>query len=196
MINKIAYHGSNARFVEFTDKTKRIKDDLYGGGLAYFTDEDSKAAEYAKAMQKKYGGFQFVYKVSMKLHEIFDVDHEYTGEIFLKIFKQTRYSAEEFARRAGLLIYGVNKYEVFGNIKSGKAKYKGEVIFKGLSNGMNETKKAQDILKKVGFDGLRYNGGVNMNMARHNVFCPYYPESIKILDVDELNPLSATHPRA
>ena len=158
MIDKNVYHGSNARFVEFTDRTKRIKEDLFGGGLAYFTDTYEVGEKYAKAMQKKYGGFQFVYKVRMTLRECFDVNYEYTGETFLKIYQQTKYTPEEFARRAGLLIYGVNKYGIFGDIKSGRQKLTGAQLWKGLSNGGNENIKAQNVLKKCGCDGLRYNG--------------------------------------
>lgn len=61
-------------------------------------------------------------------------------------------------------------------------KLTGDEVFKGLSKGMNTTAKAREHLISKGYDGLRYNGGVNMGMAKkHNVYLVYDANDIKII---------------
>ena len=89
---------------------------------------------------------------------------------------------DDFARGAGLLGLDSDKYKVLADLKSGSLKLSGDDIFKGLSKGMNTTAKARDHLVKLGYDGLRYNGGVNMGMAtKHNVYLAYNVNNIKIV---------------
>ena len=91
---------------------------------------------------------------------------------------------ETFARGAGLLRLGVDRYKVLADLKSGSVKLTGKEVFFGLSNGGINTAKAREHLIRKGFDGIRYNGGENMNMVtRHNVYIPYNADSIKITKI-------------
>jgi predicted nucleic acid-binding Zn ribbon protein len=75
-----------------------------------------------------------------------------------------------------------DKYKVLTELKAGKFKLSGDQVFKGLSKGMNTTAKAREHLINKGYDGLRYNGGVNMGMAKkHNVYLAYDAKDIEII---------------
>jgi hypothetical protein len=52
--------------------------------------------------------------------------------------------------------------------------------------GIDDYQKAREYLIKMGFDGLRYNGGVNMNAKKHDVFLAYKATSISIKHVEEV----------
>ena len=79
---------------------------------------------------------------------------------------------------------GVDKYSVMAKLKSGNLELTGEEVFKGLSRGMVNTAKARQKLISLGYDGLRYNGGVNMNMAtKHDVYLAYNANDIRIKKV-------------
>lgn len=175
------YHGSNAKFDKFDQAHSRIINDFYGGGVAYFTDSIEVAKTYANSMFKSKGGGRYIYEVELSLENLFDVDHEFTGKELTKFFNDK--TVEEFARGAGMLKFGgEDKYTVLGRLKSGDMKLSGNEVFKGLSRGMNQTAKARQMLVSLGYDGLRYNGGVNMAMAtKHNVFLAYEADDIKIL---------------
>lgn len=179
------YHGSNAKFKEFTDKTKRIPNDYYGGGLAYFTDDKKVALTYSKAMTARYGGEETLYAVNLTLRNFFDVDKKFTGNELKAFFSYIK--PEEFARGAGLLKAGMDKYTILARLDNGTMEISGKDVFKGLSSGMVNTSRAQDILKKMGYDGLRYNGGDNMGSSHHNVFLPYYSSAIKISNTFKVN---------
>lgn len=174
----LVYHGTNKEFAAFDAKQARIPNDYYGGGIAYFTDSRDIAIQYAKAMMKKGGGRKIVYNVELNLKNIFDVDHTYDARPFIEKGK-----TEEFARGAGLLSLGTNKFSVIASLESGSVKLTGEQIFRGLSRGMVNTAKARDKLKQLGYDGLRYNGGINMQTgSHHNVYLVYHPENIRIVN--------------
>lgn len=184
------YHGSGSEFEEFQTSKSRVKDDYYGGQL-YFTDNKGVAKQYAYAMTKvaktKHNplAIEHIYTVELKMNKIFDVDREYTGKELTKLVK----NPEEFARSAGLLKYGTDKYEVIARISSGDIVMTGDELFRGLSGGMVKTAKAREQLKKSGYDGLRYNGGqVTPSWGsvhiKHNVYIPYYPQNIKILNIE------------
>jgi hypothetical protein len=52
---------------------------------------------------------------------------------------------------------------------------------------MNQTAVARQHLISKGFDGLRYNGGLNMNMQdKHHVYLAYNPRDITILKLYRL----------
>jgi hypothetical protein len=174
-----AYHGSNSVFDKFDQNKSRIINDFYGGGVAYFTDNTKVAITYAQSMSRK-SGKPIVYEVNLNFKKLFDVDDTFTGKELIK-FVET-YDAELFARGAGLMGPRDDKYLVVAKLKKGDYKLSGEQVFRGLSRGMNQTAKAREILIKLGYDGLRYNGGVNMGMAtKHSVYLAYDSKSITIL---------------
>jgi hypothetical protein len=176
------YHGSNALFKKFEQTKARILNDYYGGGVAYFTGDKNVAVTYASAMKRKYGGEKYVYEVELNLSKIFDVDHVFKGKELTQFFSDA--DADDFARGSGLLKVGVDKYSVMAKLKSGDIELTGEQVFKGLSRGMVNTAKARQKLISLGFDGLRYNGGVNMGMAtKHDVYLAYNADDVRVKKV-------------
>lgn len=177
-MNVEAYHGTNAIFSEFKQSEARNANDLYGGGIAYFTDTLDVAKSYAKTMTKLRGGnTPMVYKVKLRLNKTFDVDAMYSDDLLLKMIGG---NVEQFARAAGLLKLGTDRIKVLSNLKSGNMKLRGDIVFKGMSNGMVTTSVARHRLDSLGFDSLRYNGGENMNVARHNVYLVYRARCIEV----------------
>lgn len=173
-----AYHGSGQLFEKFDQAKARIPNDFWGGGTAYFTDHKQIAYQYATAMAKNTKTKEkVIYEVDLTLKKIFDVDHEYTGEILKKFVNN---QPEQFARGAGMFKLGVDKFQILADLKSGNIVFNGEQVFKGLSGGMINTAKARETLKKLGFDGLRYNGGKIMHAIPHNVYLAYNANNIKI----------------
>lgn len=173
------YHGSGSRFSKFEQSKARIPNDFYGGGVAYFTDDLGVGITYAKSMAKKSKGDPIVYTVKLKLKKVFDVDEKFTGKDLINILPK---DVEDFARGAGLMTLDSDKYKVIADLKAGKYTLTGDQVFKGLSKGMNTTAKAREFLISKGYDGLRYNGGVNMGMAKkHNVYLAYDANDIEII---------------
>lgn len=178
-----AYHGSGKLFNKFDQKRARIKNDFYGGGVGYFTNNHDVAKTYAKSMSKE-TKTPHVYYVKLKMKNVFDVDHKFSGDKLKHVLPDDH---EAFARGAGLMKLGTDKYKALHDLKSGKTELTGHQVFKGLSKGMNDTAKARDHLIKKGYDGIRYNGGENMNMAtKHDVYMPYNVKSIKIHKVEKI----------
>ena len=176
-VSKIVYHGSNSRFSKFNPQKARIPNDLYGGGVAYFTDNLKIGIRYAKAMSK-YQGEPYLYTVTLSLSNIFDVDSMFTGNELINLLPD---DLEGFARGSRLLSLGTDKYKVIYALQSGEVELTGEQVFRGLSKGMTNTREARNHLKQQGYDGLRYNGGMNMNMdIKHNVYLAYDSDSIDI----------------
>ncbi len=174
----IVFHGSNKKFDKFSAKAKRVTNDFYGGGIAYTTDDKNVALTYSRAMTYRYGGEEYLYQLHLNLKNIFDVDTVFTGKELTEFLKYIK--PEEFLRSAGLLTAGTDKYALISKLSSGNLMLNGKEVFKGLSKGLVDSSGAEAILKKMGFDGLRYNGGDNMGTGRHNVYIPYYEDSIKI----------------
>lgn len=175
-----AHHGSGTPDItEFKQEHARVLNDHYGGGVAYFTNKRHIAHKYAKAMSKK-TGTPTVYSAKLKMNNVFDVDHEYTGDKLKHVLPDDEREHEAFARSAGLMSPGTDKYKVLSDLKKGNTKLTGKQVFYGLSRGGVNTAKAREHLKKKGFDGLRYNGGENMGEERHDVYMPYNANSIEI----------------
>lgn len=172
-----AYHGTNSRFSQFEQNKARIANDYYGGGVAYFTDTIDVAKTYANFMFRKLGGERYVYEVELQFDKIFDVDETYTGDILKRLVGS---ELDSFARGAGLLKLGAERFAVMAALKDGKLKLTGDEVFRGLSNGMQNTARAREILIKCGFDGLHHHGGVNMGAPKHNVYLAYDARAIKI----------------
>ena len=176
-----AYHGSGRRFDKFNQSFGRVKNDFMGGGIGYFTNSHHVAKSYAK------NGARFaktdtplVYHTKLKMHNVFDVDHHFHGDK-LKHVLPDESKHEEFARGAGLLRAGTDKYDVLSKLKHGHLKLTGHQVFQGLSKGGTNSDDARDHLIKKGYDGLRYNGGQNMDQAeKHDVYIPYKADSITI----------------
>jgi hypothetical protein len=174
------YHGTNNLFKQFDQRKSRIVNDFYGGGVAYFTDNKDVAWTYAKSMVKSKGGEQYLYYCDLFLNNLFDVDDQFIGTKLTKIVA-AHGNTEEFALGAKVLKFGMDKYTTINRLSEGRTKLNGEQVFKGLSRGMVNTKKAREILISLGYDGLRYNGGVNMGMAtKHNVYLVYDAKNIII----------------
>lgn len=194
----IAYHGSNSKFSQFDQGKARIVNDFYGGGVAYFTTDQKVAITYANSMFKSKGGGKYVYKVVLNFKKTFDVDHNFTGKELTKFFDSK--DAEDFARGAGLLKAGADRFVVVGNLRSGDMELTGDQVFKGLSRGMVNTAKARAKLSSLGYDSLRYNGGLNMQQAiRHDVYLAYDANDIKIdktYRVADKKPTAAQEPRS
>jgi hypothetical protein len=182
------YHGSGVKFGQFDQRQARIQNDHMGGGIAYFTDNHDVAKTYAKSMARtQKTDTPFVYHTRVKMKNVFDVDHEFTGDKLKHVLPTEPKEHEDFARGAGLLKYGEEKYKTLNDLRSGKLKLTGAAVFKGLSKGNVNTAKARDHLISKGYDGIRYNGGENMDMAtRHNVYMPYDANSISINKITKI----------
>lgn len=175
----IAYHGSNSKFTQFDQGKARIVNDFYGGGVAYFTTDQKVAISYANSMFRSKGGGKYVYKVVLNFKKTFDVDHTFTGKELTKFFDSR--DAEDFARGAGLLKAGADRFVTIGKLRDGDIEMTGEQVFRGLSRGMVNTAKARQKLIDLGYDSLRYNGGLNMQQAiRHDVYLAYDAKDIRI----------------
>jgi len=178
MTNIVAFHGSNAVFKEFDQSKARLANDFYGGGVAYFTDDPKIAEQYAKGMSKKTGA-PVVYEVKLTLKRIFDVDDVFSGKDLEDLVGS---DIDSFLRGAGLMIAGSDQYKLKSDYKQGILSVSGDQTFKGLSRGMIQTAAARMKLIKAGYNGLRYNGGLNMNThIKHNVFLMYQAKDINIV---------------
>ena len=173
------YHGSGSRFDKFEQSKARIPNDFYGGGVAYFTDDVGVGITYAKSMAKTSKGEPIVYTVKVKFKKLFDVDEVFKGKDLVGILPD---DVNSFARGVGLMGLNADEFVIIAKLKSGKMELTGDQVFKGLSKGMNTTAKAREYLVSKGYDGLRYNGGVNMDMAKkHNVYLSYNAKNIEII---------------
>jgi hypothetical protein len=111
---------------------------------------------------------------------IFDVDHVWAGQELKDILPKGK-ELDRFVRGTDLASGGKDPFMVAAQLELGQTKLTGDQIFKGLSSGMVNTKAAREYLMDKGYDSLRYNGGLNMNMReKHNVYCPYKASAIKI----------------
>lgn len=176
------YHGGGADFDYFDDSKARSPNDFYGGGVAYFTDSEQIARSYAQAAKKRTGQ-GVLYEVKLTLENTFDVDAMFTGDDLVCLLPK---KLEDFARGAGLMRAGVDKFRVLARLEKGRVELTGEQVFKGLSNGGVNTTRARELLKKKGYDSLRYTGGVNMGGEEHNVYLPYYDSQITILNKSQI----------
>ncbi len=181
------FHGSGRRFNEFNQSFGRVKNDFMGGGIGYFTTDHSVAKSYAKNGARFAGtDTPYVYHTTVTMNNVFDVDHEFEGE-HLKHLLPDEKDHEQFARSAGLLRPGVDKYDVLARLKSGSIKLTGQQVFAGLSQGGIKSSDARDHLIKKGYDGLRYNGDQNMDQAtKHDVYIPYKADSVSINKVTRI----------
>lgn len=176
------YHGSGHLFKHFDSGKARIKNDLFGGGAGYLTNNHDVAKGYAKA-GKKATGQGYIYHVKAKMKNTFDVDHDFSGEHVSKMLPD---DVDKFARGAGLMKFGTDRIKVLSDLKSGKTGLKGHQIFNGLSDGGVNTYKAREHLKKHGYDSLRYNGGNITQGVKHDVYIPYDSGSMKIHKITRL----------
>jgi hypothetical protein len=167
----IAYHGSNVEFDKFDQSKARIRNDLYGGGVAYFTNSLDMAKSYARVMSQK-SGIPLVYEAALTINKLFDIDTLYRGNNLVQFLDMKE--VETFARGAKLLAMGQNRIQTLANLRAGDMVLSGDQIFKGLSHGMNQTAKARMKLAKMGFDALRYNAQGN------SVYLMYNAHQIKI----------------
>ena len=185
-MQKSVFHGTNQLFKEFSQDKGRVPNDYFGSGVAYFTDTLDIAKGYAKAMFKKgasigsSNNIELVYQVQLQINKLFDVDNKYTGKELTKFY--SRSEQESFARGAGLLTYGVDKYDVLTKLDDGSIELTGEQVFNGLSSGNINTAKAREKLKSLGYSTLRYNGGTFTGSPKHNVYIAYYARDIRIID--------------
>ena len=181
------YHGSGRLFGKFDPSKARVKNDNYGGGI-YTTDSKKVGISYAKTMARQQKtGTPHLYHTGLDMKNVFDVDHEFTGDKLKHVLPDDEKKHEDFARGAGLLrLGGEDKYSVLSKLRRGELKLTGDQVFKGLSRGGVNTAYARSHLINKGYDGLRYNGGENMNTERHNVYIPYNTDSISIKKVSKI----------
>lgn len=175
------YHGSNAEFDQFDQSKAKIVNDLYGGGIAYFTDSVPVAQSYARTMTNARGGSPVLYKVNLNLGRVFDVDDSFSGPELMEFIKHAD-SKDSFLRGARLRSLGTDKFQVLHQLESGKMTLDGDQVFRGLSGGMINTANTRKILQKMGYDTLRYTGGLITGGNRYNVYLAYYADNIEILD--------------
>jgi hypothetical protein len=182
-----AYHGSGKRFSNFDQKHSRVKNDYMGGGVGYFTTNKDISKSYAKNMAKTAKtDTPYIYHTKLKMKNVFDVDHDFHGDKLKHILPAEKHH-EEFARHSGLLHPGVDKYDVLAKLKHGHINLKGHQVFRGLSGGNVKSEKAREHLVRKGYDGLRYNGGDNMDTgSHHHVYIPYNSDSIHIHKVTKI----------
>lgn len=173
------YHGTNAIFDKFEESKARVANDFWGGGVAYLATDKMTALTYAKSMVRvKKTGFPVVYTLNFSARRIFDVDHVFTGKELVDLLPT---DIEGFARGAGILKFGTDKFSVLRKLKAGDWYMTGEEVFKGLSRGMSQTAKAREHLKSKGFDGLRYNAIAAAGVRPHDVYIAYYSNQLKIV---------------
>lgn len=183
-----AYHGSAAIFDKFDQGKARVYNDFYGGGVAYFTSNRDIAKSYARAMSRaKRVELKVVYDCTLNLRKTFDVDDTFAGDQLKSLIRGI--DSETFARGAGLLKLGADKYDVISSLESGRMMLTGEQVFRGLSDGMVNTAKARNKLKTQRYDSLRYNGGLNMRdvtSVQHDVWLVY---DSNLISIDAINML-------
>lgn len=149
----IMYHGSNAIFKSFDANRARLQNDNFGGGVAYLTTNKNLAVTYAKSMSRR-GGEPIIYTVKTNFKKTFDTEKLFQGKDVLRFIRDMK--VEDFAKGAKLLVYGIDKFTVINNLKSGITGLSGKQIFDGLSNGNTQTLKAREVLIKLGYDSIYY----------------------------------------
>ena len=136
-------------------------------------------------VKTKKSGKPYVYTVKFTPKKVFDVDETFTGDELVKLLPAADLAG--FASGAGILKFGEDRALVQVRLKKGRYTLTGDEIFKGLSRGMVNTAKAREHLKKKGYTAIRYNGGVNMNMARkHDVYVAWDPKDIRIDKIQQV----------
>jgi len=181
-----AYHGSGKKFSKFEQRHARIQHDHMGGGVGYFTSDKHVGMSYAKHMAKYHKtDTPYLYHTKLKMHNVFDVDHHFHGDKLKHVLPDEKHH-EDFARGAGLLKLGTDKYDVLSKLKHGHVKLSGHDVFRGLERAHGGTGNAREHLIKKGYDGLRYNGGENMQTKKHDVYIPYKADSIHINKVSRI----------
>lgn len=173
----IVYHGSNAIFKKFDASKARLSQDNFGGGVAYLTGNKNLAITYAKSMAKRQGE-PIIYTINASFRKTFDTEMKFNGKDVLDFIRHVK--AEEFAKGAKLLVYGVDRFTVLDNLKSGMTGLTGKQIFDGLSNGNTQTVKAREILIKLGYDSLYYKTPDRVN----DVYITYKDTNIRIEKIE------------
>jgi len=176
------YHGTNSNFNQFSSEKSRVANDFFGGGVAYLADSKGVALTYAKSMTRiKKSGEPIIMTVGVNFRKVFDIDSDFTGKELISLLPD---NLETFARGAGLLKLGVDKYQLLNNLKNGRITLTGKQIFMGLSQGMSKTSLARDFLISKGYDALKYNGLDTSN--NHSVYIAYDNDDLKILKKEKL----------
>lgn len=169
----IMYHGSNVIFKSFDANRARLQNDNFGGGVAYLTTNKSLAVVYAKSMSRR-GGEPIIYTVQTTFRKTFDTETLFQGKDVLRFIKDVK--LEDFAKGAKILVYGMDKYTVINNLKSGITGLTGKQIFDGLSNGNTQTLRARETLVKLGYDSIHYKTPDNVN----DVYITYKDTNVRI----------------
>ncbi len=186
------WHGTNAKFDQFSKEMARVPNDLYGGGLGYFTDSLEVAKGYARSSVKRAkvakGAQPYIYKVQLTLDNVFDVEKMYSGNFVAGFLKSNSYSdAENFLRTAGMAQIGTDLPLKVSKLRNGKLEMLGDDLFKSLSQGSISSSKGRDTLIASGFDGLRHPGGIRGGTkGLHTVYIAYENDKIKILETHQL----------
>lgn len=180
-----AYHGTGHALTHFDEKKAKIRNDFYGGGLGYFTNNKKVAHTYARSAAKETKTPHIVHS-KLEMKNVFDTDHHFTGHKLKRLIPK---DTETFARHAGLLNASneEDKYHILNRLESGEHKLTGHQVFWGLSHGGTKTAAARKHLQKHGYDGLRYTGGAKENPdTHHDVYIPYHAHSVEIKHVEKV----------
>lgn len=179
----IGYHGTDILFDKFSKDFAKIRNDNYGGGVAYFTDKQSIAITYAISQAKKTNRTPLIYVTELRFNKLFDCDSILTGERLIKILPS---DLEGFAKGARLLNSTTNKYEIISKLKDGILSIYGNDFWNGISQGNTKTSDARKYLERNGFDGLKYNSPILHGSTPHAVYLPYVDSCIKINKVQKV----------
>lgn len=187
------WHGTNIKFDQFNKEMARAPNDLYGGGLGYFTDSLEVAKGYARTSVKRAKVSKeaqpYIYRVQLTLDNVFDVEKTYSGNFVASFLKSNSYSdAESFLRTAGMAKMGTDLPLKVSQLRNGQLEMLGDDLFKALSKGSVNSTNGRNTLIASGFDGLRYPGGIRSGTkGLHNVYIAYENDKIKILETHPLN---------
>lgn len=189
------WHGTNAKFDKFEQRMARVQNDLYGGGVAYFTDNRKIAEGYAKSSLKRKGAPKnpepWLYKVDLDLKNIFDIERSYNYDFVKQFVKNDKSSTvEKFLRDAGVLNNSFMKsigasdiFSVISKFNNGSLNLTGDQLFNAIGNNSANSSKARDIFYKMGYDGLTHQGGLRGGTGgKHKVIIVYDSSKIKIKD--------------
>lgn len=182
------FHGAGALFSKFRQEFSRSPNDHYGGGLAYLTTDEKIARGYATSSAKRTKSDPIIYLVEANFKKVFDIDETFTGKEMKEFLPK---DIDGFARSAKIAKFSSDGSSLMlakSKLRDGTIELTGRQIYDGLSGvNNNQTSKVRDIFISMGYDALRYNGGLNMMTTSHDVYIAYKATTLKILSSENMN---------
>lgn len=189
-VSGVFYHGSGNDFDKFEQSASRSKNDLFGGGVAYFTDNIDVARSYSTNAARRRDSLdqtKILYTVRLNLKKAFDTTvKELDSKLVSQLIPDKPSEQDHFGRDLKVYKGDVNRHNFIFKIKSGEVKVSGEALWNAISSRGTNTVKGRNTLKSSGFDGLIYEGGHITRQVKHKVVIPYNPSSIKIINKEEI----------